>query len=140
MATMKELSFPQMYFAAIEQYGEADASRALAGFTIALALALPLSSGSARAADCVDTTLEAVEAGREETALPKLEKGARDGDERCKFILGMWSLSGIGVERNAEVGAQWLREAAMAGLPVAQANLGILYASGVGVAKDDELH
>ncbi len=49
----------------------------------------------------------------------------------------MWSLSGAKSEQNPDEGLRWLREAAKDGLPIAQSTLGLLYASGLVVAKDD---
>jgi len=109
-----------------------------ASIVIAIAIATSLPGEPARGADCVSKTLERVEAGRPESAVTALKKGAREGDERCKFILGMWSLSGTGMAQDFVAGSRWLRDAAAAELPVAQANLGVLYASGVGLTKDEE--
>ena len=107
-----------------------------ASIPVGLALGL-LCVGPSQAADCVDATLEAVESNSPELAVDALRKGARKGDERCKFILGLWSLLGVGMEQDPVSGVRWLSEAAEEGLPVAQANLGVLYARGVGVEKDD---
>ena len=49
----------------------------------------------------------------------------------------MWSLTGAKAEQNPDVGLRWLREAARDGLPIAQSSLGLLYASGVVVEKDE---
>jgi TPR repeat protein len=109
-----------------------------ASTVVAIALTTPLCCGAARAADCVTEALRGIEAGRPEAAVRALEKGARRGDERCKFVLGMWSLSGTGMEPDPAAGGVWVREAAEEGLPVAQSSLGLLHASGWGVEKDDE--
>ncbi len=97
----------------------------------------PICLGSAQAADCVSQAMDAVESRSPEQAVGALRKGARKGDERCKFTLGMWSLLGVGMEQDPVSGVRWLSEAAEEGLPAAQANLGVLYARGVGVEKDD---
>jgi hypothetical protein len=105
---------------------------------LGLALTIPLFLESAQAADCVSRASEAVESGRTQSAVRALKRGAREGDVRCKFILGMWSLSGTGMKADAVSGRRWLTEASKSGLPMAQSFLGLLYASGWGVEEDLE--
>jgi TPR repeat protein len=62
--------------------------------------------------------------------------GAQNGDRRCAYLLGSILISGKGVAPNLDEGVRWMREAAEAELPVAQAYLGTLYANGEGVEKD----
>ena len=81
---------------------------------------------------------DGIESGRSQAAVWALKRGAREGDQRCMFILGMWSLSGTGMEPDAVSGSRWLREAAEDGLAMAQSLLGLLYASGWGVKEDAE--
>ena len=109
-----------------------------ASIILGIALTIPFCCGLAQAADCVSRASDAIESGRAQSAVGDLKKGARDGDERCKFILGMWSLSGTGMQPDAVLGSRWLREAAKEGLPIAQSFLGLLYAGGWGVEEDAE--
>lgn len=107
------------------------------GNCIALALAIFFCALSARAFDCLEQATDRIQSGDETAAVKAVERGARLGDLRCKFILGMWSLSGEKAEKNPEEGLRWLREAAKDGLPIAQSCLGLLYASGLIVDKDE---
>jgi TPR repeat protein len=103
---------------------------------LGIALMIPFCFGSARAGDCVSKASEGIESGRPQDAVGALKKGAREGDERCKYILGMWLLAGTGMKPDAESASRWLRQAAVEGLPMAQSRLGLLYASGWGVKED----
>jgi TPR repeat protein len=107
-----------------------------ASVILGITLTIPFCFGSARAGDCVSKASKGIESGRPQEALGSLKKGARNGDERCKFILGMWSLAGTGMKPDAKSASRWLREAAVEGLPMAQSRLGLLYASGWGVEED----
>jgi TPR repeat protein len=69
-------------------------------------------------------------------AVTYLELGAQDGDRRCAYVLGSILISGEGVEPDLAEGVRWMREAAEAELPVAQAYLGTLYANGEGVEQE----
>jgi TPR repeat protein len=101
---------------------------------VLIALGFPISS---QAADCLSRATKNVEKGHTQDAINALEKGAHQGDERCQFVLAIWSLTGRDMPPDPESGAKWLKAAAKDGLPIAQAYLGILYASGVGVEQDD---
>jgi TPR repeat protein len=105
---------------------------------VAISLAILLCSESARAFDCLARASEQIKRGDEAAAVETVDRGARRGDARCKFILGMWSLSGAKAEQNPDAGLRWLREAAKDGLPIAQSSLGLLYASGLVVEKDEQ--
>jgi TPR repeat protein len=74
-----------------------------------------------------------------ESAANYLELGAQNGDRRCAYILGSFLITGERVDRDLVEGERWMREAAEAELPVAQAYLGTLYAAGEGVEKDPTL-
>jgi hypothetical protein len=106
--------------------------------TVAIALAILCCALSAQAFDCLEKATDRIKSGDEAAAVEAVERGARVGDERCKFILGMWSLSGAIGEQNPDEGLRWLREAAKDGLPIAQSSLGLLYASGVVVKKNEQ--
>ena len=101
---------------------------------VSISLAFPISS---QAADYLAQATKKVEKGHTEAAILSLEKGARQDDQRCQFVLAMWMLTGRGMPSDPESGAKWLKAAARVGLPIAQANLGTLYTSGVGVEQDD---
>jgi TPR repeat protein len=105
--------------------------------TVAIALAILFCALPAQAFDCLESASERIKSGDEAAAVEAVRRGARQGDARCKFILGMWSLSGAKAEQNPDEGLRWLREAAKDGVPIAQSTLGLLYASGLVVAKDD---
>ncbi len=106
--------------------------------TIAIALAIFFCALSAQAFDCLERASDRIKSGDEAAAVAAVKRGARLGDTRCKFILGMWSLSGAKAEQNPDKGFRWLREAAKDGLPIAQSCLGLLYASGLVVEKDEQ--
>jgi hypothetical protein len=108
-----------------------------ASVILGVALAFPLCAATTHAADCLSTVSDGIDSGQVEEAVVALKKGADEGDERCEFILGIWSLLGNGIEQDTAVGARWIRRAAKAGLPIAQSHLGLLYASGQGVEKDE---
>jgi len=104
---------------------------------IATGLAIFFYALSAQAFDCVERASDRLKAGEDAAAVDVVKRGARNGDERCKYILGMWSLSGAKTEQNPDEGLRWLRDAAKDGLPIAQSSLGLLYASGLVVEKDE---
>jgi hypothetical protein len=106
--------------------------------TIAVALALFVCARSAQAFDCLERATDRIKSGDDAAAVEAVKRGARLGDARCKYILGMWSLSGAKAEQNPDEGLRWLRAAAKDGLPIAQSSLGLLYASGLVVEQDEE--
>jgi hypothetical protein len=106
--------------------------------TVATVLAIFLCALSAQAFDCIERAANQIKSGDEAAAVEVVKRGARQGDERCKFILGMWSLTGTKAEQNPREGLRWLREAANDGLPIAKSSLGLLYASGVVVKKNEQ--
>src|SRR5690606_32179071 len=88
-----------------------------------------------------DPMAEALAAARHEdyaTALSIWEPLARAGNARAQSNIAACFLNGLGVERNAELAAKWLRLAAAAGDPVGQRNLATLHFRGEGVAQDDD--
>lgn len=69
--------------------------------------------------------------------LARLEVRAKETrDPDAMFLLGTRYLKGIGVTRDAGLGAKWIAAAADTGHARAQHVLGVLYSSGYGVAKD----
>ncbi len=101
---------------------------------VLIVLAFPISS---QAADCLARATKRVEQGHTQGAINALEKGARQDDERCQFVLAIWLLTGRDMPPDPKSGAKWLTAAAKDGLPIAQAYLSLLYASGVGVEQDE---
>ncbi len=106
--------------------------------TVVVALVIFFFASSTQAFDCLERAADRIKSGDEAAAVEVIKRGARQGDERCKFILGMWSLTGTKAEQNPREGLRWLREAANDGLPIAQSSLGLLYASGVVVKKNEQ--
>jgi hypothetical protein len=107
--------------------------------SVATALVILFCVQSAQAVDCLARATEHIENEDQEAATGAIKRGAREGDARCKFILGMWLLSGTESLEDPKTGLRWLKSAAKDGLPAAQSVLGLLYASGVGVKRDDEV-
>ncbi len=79
---------------------------------------------------------KALEQGDFERAAKFLSRVAAD-DVRAQFALGILYLSGQGVERDEERGANWIKRAANHDLPAAQTVLGSLYTAGRGVEQSD---
>jgi TPR repeat protein len=100
---------------------------------VLIVLTFPISS---QAADCLARATKNVEKGHTQDAINALEKGARQDDARCQFVLAIWLLTGRDMPPDPKSGAKWLTAAAKDGLPIAQAYLGLLYTSGVGVEQD----
>ncbi|MBW2715551.1 MAG: sel1 repeat family protein [Deltaproteobacteria bacterium] len=106
--------------------------------SVATVLAIFFCASSAQAFDCLEKAANRIKSGDDAAAIEVVKRGARQGDERCKFILGMWSLTGAKAEQNPREGLRWLREAANDGLPIAQSSLGLLYASGLIVDRNEQ--
>jgi hypothetical protein len=109
--------------------------RAATSTVLAVLLCLAFSSGCAQQGYLKSAT-QRIEKKDYQGAVTYLELGARDGDRRCAYVLGSILISGEGVEPDLVEGVRWMREAAEAELPVAQAYLGTLYANGEGVEKE----
>ena len=105
---------------------------------IAAGLSLGLGLASAATADSLDRASRYIEKGKYEAAVPHLRRGARKGDVRCEFLLGMWSLSGTAMEQDIAAAVDWIQKAAKQGLPIAQAYYGLLHANGLGVEQSQE--
>jgi TPR repeat protein len=105
---------------------------------VAIALALGLGLTDTASADSLERASRYIDKGQYDSALPHLRRGARKGDVRCQFLIGMWSLSGIAMEQDLVAGATWIQKAADQGLPVAQAYYGLLYANGLGLERSEE--
>jgi TPR repeat protein len=102
---------------------------------LAMLLCLVFSSGCAKRGYLTSAT-QKIEKNDYQGAVTQLELGAQNGDRRCAYVLGSILISGEGVEPDLAEGVRWMREAAEAELPVAQAYLGTLYANGQGVEKE----
>ena len=83
---------------------------------IVAATAVLSCTGPTQTENCVASASSGIEVGNVQSAIPVLEKGALEGDERCKFILGMWSLAGTGMKRDSESAGRWLSERFLAPL------------------------
>lgn len=102
---------------------------------ITTGLALVLSS--ACATDYLDLASNSIKEEQYEAAEELLRQGASEGDRRCDYYLGVLLLSGeLSGRRDPTAGSRWLLNAANAGLPQAQLDLGRLHAAGNGVDKN----
>jgi hypothetical protein len=99
-----------------------------------MALCLTFSFGCAQG--YLKSASRNIEKNDYESAVTNLELGARKGDRRCAYLLGSILITGENVDRDLIEGVRWMREAAEAELPIAQAYLGTLYANGEGVEKN----
>ena len=104
----------------------------------AIGLGLALGLAGAVSADSFERASKYIDKGKYDSAVPHLRRGARKGDARCQFLIGMWSLSGTAMQQDLDDGAIWLRKAAGQGLPVAQTYFGLLHANGMGVEPSEE--
>ncbi len=68
--------------------------------------------------------------------LEKLRKKASRGDAEAMLELGLRYLAGNGTEQNAEIAAQWFRNAAEAGNVEAQRQLAVCCKQGIGLSAD----
>ena len=107
-------------------------------FSAAIGPGLALGLVDAASADSFERASRYIDKGKYDSAVPHLRKGARKGDVRCQFLVGMWSLSGTAIEQDVNEGAAWLHKAANQGLPAAQAYYGLLHANGMGVEPSEE--
>lgn len=93
--------------------------------------------GSACATDYLFLASKSVEEKQFQNAVEFLKEGSSQGDERCDYYLAVLMLSGkLDGERDPKAASVWLRNAATAGHPDAQLNLGQLYEVGDGVDRD----
>ena len=97
------------------------------------------SSGFATASFArADSKLASHFAGPANGEFTALMKAAQRGDPNAQFNLGDWYMTGQGgVPRDPSVAAAWYRAAAQKGHAIAASNLGVLYASGLGVQQSD---
>lgn len=68
--------------------------------------------------------------------LEKLRKRASRGNAEAMLELGLHYLAGNGTEQNAEIAAQWFRNAAEAGNVEAQRQLAVCCKRGIGLSTD----
>ncbi|HEX9814196.1 MAG TPA: tetratricopeptide repeat protein [Myxococcota bacterium] len=108
--------------------------RVVATAVLATVLCLTFSSGCARG--YLTSATRSIEKNDYQSAVTDLELGAENGDRRCAYLLGAILISGEGVDPDLVEGVRWMREAAEAELPIAQAYLGTLYANGEGVERE----
>jgi hypothetical protein len=82
--------------------------------------------------------VHAYNAGDFETAFTELEPLADEGNVGAQYYIGQMYITGRGVERNEELGVEYMLDAAEGGDGRAQVNLGLFYESGRGVEQDLE--
>lgn len=73
--------------------------------------------------------------------LPPVERltlQAKSGDARAQHALGQCYFYGVGTGQDAQLGAQWFRQAAELGDVNAQNDLAVCYTNGIGVEQDGE--
>lgn len=80
---------------------------------------------------------DAYELGNYAEALKHWIPEAEAGDADIQSRIGLMYLLGEGTEKNPEQAARWFKEAAKQNFGRAQYQLGRLYASGIGIEKDD---
>jgi len=107
-----------------------------AAISMILTMAFCLAFASGCAQDHLKSASQSIEQNDYASAVTDLALGAQDGDRRCAYLLGSILISGEGVDPDLVEGVRWMREAADAELPIAQAYLGTLYANGEGVEQD----
>jgi TPR repeat protein len=118
------------------------AKRVATPIVLSMALCLAFSSGCAQRSpqsfpqSYLKSASRSLEKNDYESAVTYLELGAAKDDRRCAYLLGSILITGESVDRDLVKGERWMREAAEAELPIAQAYLGTLYANGEGVEKD----
>jgi TPR repeat protein len=108
--------------------------RTAASTVLAILFCLTFSFGCAQG--YLKSASKSIEKNDYKSAVAYLELGAQKGDRRCAYLLGSILIAGEGVDPDPVEGARWMREAAEAELPIAQAYLGTLYANGEGVEKN----
>jgi len=86
-------------------------------------------------AEEIDPVL-AFEKGDYARAFPIWKLRAEQNDLESQNFLGIHYLLGLGVKRDIVLARKWYKKAAIAGHPDAQRNLGMMYESGHGLARD----
>ncbi|MCB1876961.1 MAG: SEL1-like repeat protein [Chromatiales bacterium] len=89
-------------------------------------------------ADDYENGMSAARGGDYDAAAKAWLSGARGGDARAQFGLGVLYLEGKGVEKDPSQAAAWFEAAAERGYRLAQFNLGNAYQHGQGVKQSDE--
>lgn len=120
-----------------------DRFRKYARWACAAALAAGISlsgtTGSVLAAspeDTLDRAWKAFNIGQYATTLRLVQPLASEGNPRAQVMLGRCYESGLGVEQNMEIAAQWYALAAEQNDVEAQLLLAYAYQSGIGVPQD----
>lgn len=90
-------------------------------------------------ADDYEDGMAAARAGDYAGAAQAWRVGAKGGDARAQFGLGVLCLEGKGVEKDPARAAAWFEAAAERGYRLAQFNLGNAYQYGQGVQQNDQL-
>ena len=103
---------------------------------IFVVLLLPFPSKLVTASENFEIGLEAYQRGDYTSAYGHWYRGAQEGHLVAKANLGVLYMEGLGVLQNHKKAFEFLKEAAVTGLPFAQYNLGLMYEKGRGVAQD----
>ena len=103
---------------------------------IFLVLLLSFASALGTASENFESGLEAYQRGDYTSAYGPWYRGAQKGNLVAKANLGVLYMEGLGVLQNQKKAFEFLKEAAVTGLPFAQYNLGLMYEKGRGVAQD----
>ncbi|MDD9875931.1 MAG: tetratricopeptide repeat protein [Magnetovibrio sp.] len=112
--------------------------RTLAALSVAVPMAFPAAAetGGRAVESDMATAIEAYDGGRFAEAVRAWTRAARLGNTDAMTSLANMYMRGEDVRPDIRRGVAWYREAAARGDPVGQLNLGELYLSGLGVAKD----
>mgnify|MGYP001442604910 CR=1 FL=1 len=107
----------------------------LAAISVVL-LPLFFASTLASASESFESGLEAYQRGDYTSAYGHWYRVSQEGHIVAKANLGVLYMEGLGVVQNQKKAFEFLKEAAVTGLPFAQYNLGLMYEEGRGVAQD----
>lgn len=96
---------------------------------------LSLASSNLIAADFA-SGLDAFDQGEYKKAFAEFKTLAEGGNVRAEYRLGIMYAKGLGVPRDYEPAAMWLRKSAEQGYASAEDDLGVLYGQGRGVREN----
>lgn len=93
-------------------------------------------NSAAQEAENPEKYLEAYNKGDYDTAFKGMMLQAEEGSADGQYVVGQMFFSGKGTTKNDIEAAKWFRKAAEQGHPLAQHQLAMLYAKGMGVEAD----
>lgn len=112
---------------------------------LALALAAPCALSAQKSGKSAKTpkttkTTTVKKSGKDAVvdSLNLMLKKAEEGDAKTQTIVGNWYYRGQHVDQDYKKAMYWWRKAAEKDEPVAIGNIGVLYADGKGVEKDED--